>query len=347
MKKILITWGLWYIGSHVTIQCMKEGYEVVILDNLSNSSLTTLHEIEQIVGKKPIFFDADMRDIRKLEQLFSEHNDIEWVLHLAWYKSNKESCEKPYEYYDVNINGTIRLLYMLNKYNITKIVFASTANVYDFASTIPPFVETDKVKPLTPLATTKLIVEQILSDIAKHKYMNSVTLRIFTTIGADKSGLIGDSPKKHANLASNLSKVALGQRDKFALYGKDFATEDGSAIKDFIHVDDVASAFIHSYVYLETFEKTQKESDDIEFLHGVNEIFNIASWMGSSVLEITNTMEQITEQRIPIKVEERKEWEVAVLIGNSKKAQNILWRQSQKTPFEALQDHWNFVTKHH
>lgn len=179
---LLITGGLGYIGSHVATLCLQEGYKVIIVDNLENSSASTIDLLHDITGEKAIMYEADIRDIRAMERVFNQHADIQGVIHLAARKSVQESCDKPYEYYDSNINGSMRLLYLLNKYNIHNIVFSSTAAVYDTAQGIPPYTEHDRCRTLSPYGTSKHIVEQLLADVSQHKYLNAVILRYFNVI---------------------------------------------------------------------------------------------------------------------------------------------------------------------
>ena len=345
MAKILITGWLGYIGAHTAVVLTQEWFDVILLDNLSNSSLTTLNEIEEITGKKLPFYETDIRDIKSLDKVFSENRDIDWVIHLAALKSVGESCEKPYEYYDININGTIRLLYTMNRYNISKIVFSSTAAVYDNKTNIPPFIENDKKVPINPYATTKLIVEQILSDVAEHKYMNSVSLRYFNVIGAHTSGLIGDAQKKKNNLLPIIFS-AMTENTKMNVYGKDYDTEDGTAVRDYIHVMDIAKAHLHAFSYLETFEKTQEESQHHELVRGMNEVFNIGTSEGTSVLEMIKLVENVTGKKVAYNITERREGDAGVVIANPKKAKNILGWVPDFSIHQAIEDHWNFVTKH-
>lgn len=346
MTKVLITWGLWYIGSHLAVLLTQEEYDVVLVDNLSNSSLTTLNDIEEITGKKPVFYEADIRDVKALDKIFSEHRDIDGVMHLAWLKSVGESCNKPYEYYDININGTIRLLYTMNRYNISKIVFSSTAAVYDTITGIPPFVESDKKTPINPYATTKLIVEQILSDVAQHKFMNSVMLRYFNVVGAHSSWIIGDSQKKPTNLLPVIFNTIANKGDRMDIYGNDYETEDGTAVRDYIHVMDIAKAHLHAFAYLDTFEHTHKNSREHEMIQWMHEVFNIwtGDWM--SVLQMIKLVENVSGKKVSYSIEDRREWDAGTVIANPKKAKNVLGRKAEETVAKAIEDHWNFVVKH-
>lgn len=345
MANILITWGIWYIWSHVSLEFLQEWHDVIILDNLSKNPLTVLHEIETISWKKPKFYEVDIRNIQWMQQVFRE-NKIDAVIHLAGFKSVEESCRNPYEYYDVNINWTIRLLYTMSQFNVSKIVFSSSATVYDTISNVPPYIEEDKTSTVNPYGTTKLIVEQLLSDVAKHKFMNSVALRYFNPIWCHPSWLIGDNPKNPTNLLPLLFKAVTGEIEKIKIFGNDYETTDWSWVRDFIHVMDVARSHLHAYEYLNEFEAAQKNSDEHQQISWMNEVFNISTWEGTSVLELLTIVEQVTWRKVAHAIVDRRDWDVATSIWNPYKAKNILWWSSKYSIEKAVQDHRNFVQKH-
>ncbi|MFZ2718988.1 MAG: UDP-glucose 4-epimerase GalE, partial [Candidatus Absconditicoccaceae bacterium] len=294
--KILITGGLGYIGSHTAVVFGQAGYDLVIVDNLSNSHIGVLDAIAQLIGYKPKFYEADIRNLNSLEKIFEENSDIDGVIHFAAKKAVGESCQDPFLYYDNNIQGTTNLLKVMLNYNIKNMVFSSSATVYDALKLIPPFSENDRLNTNNPYGTTKLMMEYLLKDMSSYKNFNSVILRYFNPIGAHSSGLIGETPKGiPSNLVPFVYKVAKGEIGKLNVWGNDYKTDDGTGVRDYIHVMDVAEAHLASYKHILDYIQFQTMAENQV---GLYDIFNIGTGHGQSVKEIIEIAEKITEKKI-------------------------------------------------
>ncbi len=234
---ILVTGGAGFIASHTNVELLEEGYDVIVMDNLCNSSRKSIERVEQITGKKIKFYEADMRNPEDLEKIFSE-NKIDVIIHFAGLKAVGESCEKPYEYYDNNITGTLNIIHMMKKYDVKKIVFSSSATVYGEPESVP-ITEDSKVGGVTnPYGRTKFMLEEILKDIqSADNSFDVALLRYFNPIGAHESGLIGEAPNGIPNnLLPYVAKVAIGKLEKVNVFGDDYPTPDGTGVRDYIHV---------------------------------------------------------------------------------------------------------------
>ncbi len=337
-KKIIITGWLGYIGSHTAVVFQQAGYEVVIIDNCSNAKIDVLDKIEQITWIKPAYHNADIRVIWELEKVLREHQDAAGVIHFAGKKAVGESCEFPFRYYSNNVKGSIHLLQTMDKYGIKNIVFSSSSTVYDTEKNMPPYVETDQLRTINPYGNTKLMIERILSDLAQYRYFRCISLRYFNPIGAHHTGLIWENPKgTPSNLLPYIFKVLSGEFGKVKVFGKDYTTKDGTWVRDYIHVMDVAEAHLNAYEKMYDLE-TQKDG----WFH---EIFNIGTGEWTSVLELIELVEKVTDKNVYYDIVDRRPWDCAVSIANPSKAEKILGRKANRTMRQAIQDWRNFVSK--
>lgn len=325
---ILITGGLGYIGSHTVIECINSKHSVVIVDNLYNSSIKVLEKLNKFLNKDLKFYKTDMQDIEEFEKVFIENN-IDAVIHFAGYKAVGESVEKPLKYYDNNIGITINLLKLMEKYNVKKIIFSSSATVYK-ESKILPLTENMPLGVTNPYGRTKLIIEEILQDIAYvDKNFKAVILRYFNPIGAHPCGLFGEENNGIPNnLMPYIVKVAKGELEYLRVFGNDYNTKDGTGVRDYIHVVDLAKAHI-------------KAIKAFEFSKNIN-IYNIGTGTGYSVLEIINNFEKATGIKIPYKIVERRKGDIGENYSDSKKAKKELNFSTKYGILEMCHDAWIF-----
>lgn len=324
--RILVTGGTGYIGSHTVVELLNNGHEVVIVDNLSNSGLEILDKIKEITGVKPEFYAYDLRDKKRLEWVFQNHK-FDAVIHFAGFKAVGESMINPLEYYNNNLISTIYLLELMNLYEVNKIVFSSSATVYGLAE-YEMLVEENISNPVNTYAATKSNIENMLyfTSLANKNLKVSV-LRYFNPIGAHKSGLIGDAPTGFPNnLLPFIGDVAVGKRDKLYVFGNDYDTPDGTGVRDYIHVIDLAIAHIKAL-----------ESD----IEGYN-VFNIGTGEGTSVLQIINAFEKATGIKIPYEITDRRPGDVPVYIANPEKANTILNWKAIYNIEDMCADYWNY-----
>ena len=329
MKKVLVTGGMGYIGSHTVVQLYEAGYEPIIVDNLCNSKPEVLNRIERICGKKPLFFEFDVRDEAKLDKVFFEHK-IFAVIHFAGLKSVGESVQKPKLYFDNNIGSTEALLKAMEKHGCKNIVFSSSATVYGNPERVPIFEE-DKVGPTTnPYGETKLRIEFLLKDLAKKDpSWNIVLLRYFNPIGAHKSGLIGEDPQGIPNnLMPYITQVAVGKLAQLRVFGNDYDTPDGTGVRDYIHVDDLAHGHILSLKKLE-------ENPGLL-------IYNLGTGKGTSVLELVHAFEEANNIKIPYQIVERRPGDIAECYANADKAYREMGFKCTRSIVDACRDSWNW-----
>ena len=336
-KKILITGGLGYIGAHTTVLFMQAGYDVVILDNLSNAHKeSVLATIKELTSKEPLFYEGDIRNYDYLDNLFSKE-EIDGVIHFAAKKAVGESCYDPFLYYDNNIIGSINLLKIMNKHQVKKLIFSSSATVYDTEKNIPPFTETDRLSTTNPYGTTKLVIEKLLYDMALHKGFSAICLRYFNPIGAHSSGLLWENPKGiPTNLVPFLMKVAKKEIEQITIFGGNYITPDGTCIRDYIHVEDVAQAHLQAFDYIQKY--IQQSSEVENWLPNFFEAFNIGTGTWKSVKEMLAITESIVWEPIAHTIGERREGDVAISVANPSKAKKMLWREPQKTIITAVED---------
>lgn len=330
-EKILVTGGTGYIGSHTTVELLNEGYDVEILDNLYNSKITVLDRIEELTGKKPKFHKVDLLDDVKLNEVFAEGNFTS-VIHFAGLKAVGESVEKPLEYYENNIVGTINLLKAMKKYNAKKIIFSSSATVYgDQGVGILDESMTTGTGITNPYGETKFMIEQILKDVALADPDFEVTLlRYFNPVGNHPSGLLGEDPSgRPNNLMPIIMKVAKGEIAELSIFGDDYPTPDGSCIRDYIHVVDLAKGHLAA----------------LKNLKSGTSIYNLGTGKGTSVFEMVSAFEEASGEKLPHKVVERRPGDLAELCANPQKAERELNWKTALTVADAMRDTLKFLEK--
>ncbi len=323
---ILVTGGAGYIGSHTCLKLLEAGFNVIIVDNLSNSNIKVIDKIRKLSNKDIIFYEVDITDENETEKIFLENN-IDGIIHFAGFKAVGESVEKPLEYYHNNILSTLVLSKMCKKYNVNKFVFSSSATVYGNNSV--PFVETMDLLPTTnPYGETKVINERILTDIAKANPNFGVTLlRYFNPIGAHESGLIGEIPNGIPNnLMPYITQVAKGKLDKLKVFGNDYDTIDGTGVRDYIHVIDLAEGHVAAI-------KNIKD--------GVN-IYNLGTGKGTSVLQLINTFIDINKIEIPYEIVCRRAGDIAECYADATKAKEELGWVAKHNIEDMVRDAWRF-----
>lgn len=323
---ILVTGGAGYIGSHTCIKLLEAGFRVIIADNLSNSSIEVIDKIRKISNKDIIFYEVDITDENETEKIFIDNN-IDGIIHFAGFKAVGESVEKPLEYYHNNILSTLALCKLCKKYNINKFVFSSSATVYGNNSA--PFVETMDLLPTTnPYGETKVMNERILTDIAKaNPNFGLILLRYFNPIGAHESGLIGEVPNGIPNnLMPYITQVAKGKLDKLKVFGNDYDTVDGTGVRDYIHVIDLAEGHVAAI-------KNIKE--------GVN-IYNLGTGNGTSVLQLINTFININKIDIPYEIVSRRAGDIAECYADVTKAKEELCWVAKHNIDDMVRDAWRF-----
>ena len=331
--KILVTGGLGFIGSHVVVELQNEGFEVVIIDNLSNSSEDVLGGITKITGQKPLFENLDLRDKSAVSNFFKKHNDVSDVIHFAASKAVGESVEKPLLYYENNLNTLIYLLQELKEKDKPRFIFSSSCTVYGQADTLP-VTESAPVKVAeSPYGNTKQIGEEIIKDTCKVlPNMSAIALRYFNPIGAHESANIGELPiGTPQNLIPYITQTAVGKREQLSVFGDDYPTEDGTCIRDYIHVVDLAKA------HVKALKRLIEEHNSENF-----ETFNIGTGKGSSVLEVINTFEAVSKQKLNYKIVGRREGDVISAYADTSKANNVLGWKAESTLDEALLSAWKW-----
>ncbi len=331
---ILVTGGAGYIGSHTVVEILNNDMDVIIIDNFSNSKPEVLESIKKITGKNFKFYEIDYLNREELEKVFEENPDIDVVINFAGFKAVGESVQKPIEYYINNVSGALVLLDTMKKFSIKKFVFSSSATVYGEDNEIP-YVETMKTGGTTnPYGTTKLFIEQILQDIYKSDNSWDIAiLRYFNPIGAHESGLIGEEPQGIPNnLMPYVVRVASGQLKELSVFGKDYPTPDGTGVRDYIHVVDLAKG------HVKAIEKLNKENKGLY-------IYNLGTGNGYSVLDIVHTFEKVTGKKVPYKIAPRREGDLAVAYANAEKTYKELNWKAEKSLEDMCRDSWNYIVK--
>lgn len=333
--KILVTGGLGFIGSHTVVELQNEGFEVIIIDNLLNSSVDVLDGIERITNKRPLFENIDLRDKKSVQDFFAKHNDINGVIHFAASKAVGESVENPLLYYENNINALVYLLQELQAKEKANFIFSSSCTVYGQAETMPITENAPVQVAMSPYGNTKQIGEEIISDVAKVSNINAILLRYFNPIGAHPSAEIGELPLGvPQNLVPFITQTAVGLRKELSVFGNDYPTPDGTAIRDYIHVVDLAKAHVVALQRL-------MNSNNLEKV----ETFNVGTGKGSSVLEVITAFEKVSNQKLPYKVVSRREGDITEAYANTDKANKILGWRAQSTLEEALESAWKWEQK--
>lgn len=330
MKTILVTGGAGFIGSHTVVDLVQHGYKVVIVDNLSNSSAKSIKAIEDIVKSEIDFFEADIRDKDKLSYIFSQYK-FDGVINFAGYKAVGESVELPLKYYDNNIGGVVSLLEVMEEFGVKTFVFSSSATVYGIPEKIP-LTEGDKTGAASPYGRTKLFIENILSDLAlSNQNWRIISLRYFNPLGAHESGNLGEDPNGIPNnLAPYITQVAIGKLDRLNVFGNDYNTPDGTCIRDYVHINDLALGHRLAMEYM----FRQNES--------VNEIINLGSGRGYSVFEIINSFEKIMDKRIPYDITKRRGGDIDISIASIDKAKELLKWEPRYDILKMCEDMWRW-----
>ena len=333
--KIIVTGGLGFIGSHTVVELQNEGFEVVIIDNLSNSSATVLDGIYAITGKKPVFENFDLKDKLLVQEFFKKHFDIAGVIHFAASKAVGESVENPLLYYENNINTLVYLLQELQKLEQSNIIFSSSCTVYGQAEAMP-ITENASVQPaISPYGNTKQIGEEIINDVAKVTNVTAILLRYFNPIGAHSSAEIGELPIGiPQNLVPFIMQTGFGLRKELSVYGNDYPTPDGTCIRDYIHVVDLAKAHVIAMKRLLNNQNVEKV-----------ETFNLGTGTGSSVLEVIESFEKVSGEKLPYKIVERREGDITSAFADTEKANSILGWKAQSTLDEAIASAWKWEIK--
>lgn len=333
--KIVVTGGLGFIGSHTVVELQNEGFEVIAIDNLSNSSIEVLDGIERITGKKPIFENIDLREKTAVQNFFKKYSDVSGVIHFAASKAVGESVENPLLYYENNVNALVYLLQELQQKPEAQFIFSSSCTVYGQAE-IMPITENASVQPAaSPYGNTKQIGEEIIHDIAKVTNINSILLRYFNPIGAHPSAEIGELPLGvPQNLVPFITQTAIGLREQLSVFGDDYPTSDGTAIRDYIHVVDLAKAHVVALQRLINKQNIEKV-----------ETFNLGTGTGSSVLEVIASFEKVSGQKLNYKIVGRREGDITSAYANTDKANNVLGWKAASSLDESLASAWKWEQK--
>ena len=328
--RILVTGGAGYIGSHTVVELQSAGYEVVVLDNLSNASEKSLERVEKITGKPVKFYKADILDREALNEIFDKES-IDSCIHFAGLKAVGESVAKPWEYYENNIAGTLTLVDVMRQHGVKNIIFSSSATVYGDPAFVPITEECPKGQCTNPYGWTKSMLEQILSDIQKaDPEWNVVLLRYFNPIGAHKSGTIGENPNGIPNnLMPYITQVAVGKLKELGVFGNDYDTPDGTGVRDYIHVVDLAKGHV-------------KALKKIEEKAGLK-VYNLGTGNGYSVLDIVKNFEAATGVKIPYVIKERRPGDIATCYASAEKAEKELGWKAEKNLEDMCRDSWHYI----
>ncbi|WP_111977904.1 UDP-glucose 4-epimerase GalE [Algibacillus agarilyticus] len=326
--KVLVTGGAGYIGSHTCIELLNANHEVIVVDNLGNSSEESLRRVEKICGKAPLFINADIRDEAALDAIFSAHN-VDAVIHFAGLKAVGESTQIPLAYYDNNVNGSRVLMQVMDKFNVNTLVFSSSATVYGDPATVP-ITEDFPLSTTNPYGQTKLVVEQMCREtVASNSDLSVVLLRYFNPVGAHVSGTIGEDPKGIPNnLMPFITQVAVGKREFLSVFGNDYDTVDGTGVRDYIHVVDLAVGHLKA----------------IEALHGKAgcHTFNLGTGQGYSVLEMVNAFSKACGKDVPYKIVDRRPGDIGQCYANPAYAESVLGWKAEKSLTDMVEDSWRW-----
>ena len=336
MKKILVTGGAGYIGSHTTLVLLEAGYEVVVLDNFSNSFPESIKRVAKIAGRTPVLIEGDVADEKVLNSLFFKHPDIEAVIHFAALKAVGESTEYPLKYYRNNVSGSISLLQAMESAGVNDLVFSSSCTVYGEPKGTKIVTELSETQEAnSPYGATKQMCERIISDVHKSgSNLRMLNLRYFNPVGAHPSGNIGELPiGRPNNLIPYITQTAAGLLNELTVYGNDYNTNDGTCVRDYIHVVDLAEAHIKGYEWLNNLSEPKTET------------INVGTGNGSSVLEIIHTFEKVSNQSLNWKFGPRREGDVEEIFADTSKAQELIGWNADRTIEDAIADAWNWEKK--
>ena len=331
--KILVTGGLGFIGSHTVVELQNEGFEVVIVDNLSNSSINVLDGIEAITGKKPLFEEFDLRDKPKVQDFFQKHSDVAGVIHFAASKAVGESVEEPLLYYENNLGVLVYILQELKKKGGASFIFSSSCTVYGQADEMP-ITESAPVKPAeSPYGNTKQVGEEIIRDTCKvNPDLKAIALRYFNPIGAHPSGKIGELPiGVPQNLVPFITQTGIGLREQLSVFGDDYPTEDGTCIRDYIHVVDLAKAHVAAL------QRLLKDENETNY-----EVFNLGTGKGSSVLEVIQSFERVSGEKLNYKIVDRRSGDIIQAYANTEKANDVLGWKAKSSLDDAMKSAWEW-----
>ena len=332
-KRVLVTGGLGFIGSHTVVALQNEGFEVIIIDNLSNSSIDVLGGITQITGKTPEFENIDLREKSAVRNFFEKYPDIENVIHFAASKAVGESVTNPLSYYENNISTLVYLLQELNKKENSRFIFSSSCTVYGQADELPITEDAPVKKAESPYGNTKQIGEEILQDTCKvNSEFKAISLRYFNPIGAHPTAEIGELPiGTPQNLIPFITQTAVGKREELSVFGDDYPTKDGTAVRDYIHVMDLAEAHVHALQRLMHGNEKQNY-----------EVFNLGTGKGNSVLEVINSFEKVSGKKLPYKIVGRREGDITAAYADTVKANKELNWRAERNLDEALKSAWKW-----
>ena len=335
-QKILVTGGCGYIGSHTVVELIENNFDVLIIDDFSNSNKETIENIHKITGVKPIFYACDLKEIHTVRKILKENKDIAATIHFAAYKAVGESVAKPLLYYQNNLVSLLNILSTQLEISTTNFIFSSSATVYGNPKTLPITEENETQRPFSPYGNSKKIAEEILEDLSKaNKDCNLISLRYFNPIGAHKSGLIGELPNGIPNnLMPYITQTAVGLRDKLSVYGNDYPTPDGTPIRDYIHVVDLAKAHVKAL-------KRQLQNKQEENF----EVFNLGTGKGYSVLEVIKAFEKVSKQKLNYEIVARRDGDVPKLYAATKLAEEKLEWKANKSLEEMIASAWQWEQK--
>ncbi len=335
MKKILVTGGLGFIGSHTVVELQNEGYEVVIIDNLSNSTIDVLDKITSITGKEPLYENLDLKNQESVQEFFKKHNTIAGVIHFAASKAVGESVEKPLKYYHNNISTLIYVLEEMRENSVKNFIFSSSCTVYGQADSMPITEEAPFKTAESPYGKTKQMGEDIISDTCKVSDLNAIALRYFNPIGAHETAKIGELPiGVPQNLIPFVTQTAAGIREELSVFGGDYPTPDGTAVRDYIHVVDLAKA--HTVAMKRLLTRDNKSSF---------EVFNIGTGKGSSVLDVIKAFENATQTTLNYKIVDRREGDIVEAYADTSFAKNELKWEANISLEDALASAWKWQQK--
>ncbi len=329
-EKILVTGGTGYIGSHTVVELQQNGFEVVVIDNLSNSTATIVDQIGRISGKKPRFYELDLCNEAALRVFFRENHDLIGVIHFAAYKAVGESVEFPLKYYHNNLMSLLNLLRFMEEFEVPNMVFSSSCTVYGQPDVLPVTEQAPVKKAFSPYGNTKQISEEIIEDTVKSSALKAISLRYFNPIGAHESGLIGELPIGIPNnLAPFITQTAIGKRQKLMVFGNDYDTPDGTAIRDYIHVVDLAKAHV---VAIDRLLKGENEENP--------EVFNLGTGKGTSVMEAILAFERVTGMKLPYEITGRRSGDVPRVWADTTLANLKLGWRAEKSLDEMMASAW-------
>ena len=326
---ILLTGGTGFIGSHTAVELLQSNQDVVIVDDLSNSAASVVYRIEAITGKRPVFYQADVADKTAMKKVFSE-NSIDAVIHFAGFKAVGESVRIPIAYYRNNLDTTLTLLETMKEFGCHRFIFSSSATVYGTSDKVPFTEDAKELGCTNPYGWTKFMIEQILKDAAlADPELSVVLLRYFNPIGAHESGMIGEKPNGIPNnLMPYITQVAAGIRDHLSVFGDDYPTHDGTGVRDYIHVVDLAKGHVAAYNYSTS--------------HTGCEIFNLGTGIGYSVLDIVHAFEEANHLKIPYEIAPRRAGDIATCYASTEKASRVLGWKAEKSLEDMCRDSWNW-----